>query len=959
MGNYDTPENWSGGAVPSPYESIWIANGGTAQSSGGNGANTVTLDGGSTLEVLAGITSNFEASENFYAGVTGTGTLSIGSQAYVTTNDLYLGYGVGSTGVVNMSGGYLSPFSTYIGYAGNANFTMTAGSTLQSTVGYVGFLAGSQGSIQLTNSTWKAEDQSQPVDITVGVQGSGEVQSTNSEISALNLVIGGSAASTGTVSVSGGSLNIENNIQVGNAGTGSLALTNSATGTSAGVSVGTLANASGTLSVTNSTLSSSGNVFIGQAGTGSLITDGAQISAPELFVGREVGSSGTAIVAGGTMTLTGELHVGAEGDGTFTLQDGGTLRTDRGNMGYTAAATGVVNILSGTWNNTQAIFVGVSGSGTLNAGASGVIESESGYIAQNAGSVGTVNVTGGTWEMSNTLAVGVNGTGLLAISDGGSVSSEWSQIGLHAGSSGTATVDNASWTTAQTLTIGDEGDGFLSLINGATVTAGSIEVAASAGVTGALSVTNSTLTTENLLGVNNASVEFSGAQLKLLGGSSVVDTLLIDGFTSGVALAGDGLTVDTQGGNAQIASTLTGTGALTKTGAGRLRLNSANTYSGGTTIEAGVVEITNGNSLGTGATQMGTAELRAIANVTVAEDVTVSSNQTATFSATSGNTLTLSTENFTVASGGGVRFGSAGNTGNVVFAPDELTMPASVSEVTIQAGTLTAGNERLGQLTAAADATTVATGATLNFQDNLTGGSIKALYGAGTVNTGTSSATTLTVQSGSFAGNIAGNGALVKEAAGTLTLSGQNAFIGGTTVNGGALIVDGDLSFGAGQAQVNADGTLGGSGILGTIYLNGGTVAPGSSAGTTLTAQNLYWESGVLLFDLGPTPETSDLLSVGGLQGFGTTYNFTFVDQGWVAGTTYTLIDFVSSDIDIANFSFTNIGLIGDFAYNEANSTLEFTVDTVPEPSTWALLGLGAVALGWSVWRRRTAKAAL
>ena len=51
---------------------------------------------------------------------------------------------------------------------------------------------------------------------------------------------------------------------------------------------------------------------------------------------------------------------------------------------------------------------------------------------------------------------------------------------------------------------------------------------------------------------------------------------------------------------------------------------------------------------------------------------------------------------------------------------------------------------------------TVATGATLNFQDHLSTGGINSLFGGGTVNIGTASTTMLTVNSGNFAGSIAG-----------------------------------------------------------------------------------------------------------------------------------------------------------------------------------------------------------
>lgn len=411
--------------MPQSFDSIIITNGGTVQSDNTADVANTSIGGGSTYAVLPGILSYFTP-DNVYLGTFGTGTLTVGSQAEMAAAaDLYVGYASNATGVVNADGGYLSPFRTYIGYEGSGTVTLTNGSTLQSTFGYVGYAAGSTGLVQLSDSTWKAEVSGSPVDITVGRQGNGEVQATNSTLSAQNLVLGDSAGATGTVSASGGTITVANNTQVGNGGTGNLNLSNSATMNTYGLTVGVLSNSIGRLSVANSSLTSSQSIFLGLSGAGTLTTDGANIKAPQIFIARNAGSTGTATVSGGLTELTGELHVGAEGDGTFTLQGAGTLTTDKANMGFAAGSKGTANILNGTWSNKQAIFVGVSGEGTLNIGAQGSIVSESGYISQNVAGVGAVNITGGSWTMTNTLVVGVRGTGTLSASNGAQISSEW------------------------------------------------------------------------------------------------------------------------------------------------------------------------------------------------------------------------------------------------------------------------------------------------------------------------------------------------------------------------------------------------------------------------------------------------------------------------------------------------------------------------------------------------------
>ncbi len=964
VGSFSVGTNWSGGTVPQSFDSIVINNGGTVQSANSVDVANVSIGGGSTYAVLAGIASYFTP-DYIYLGTSGVGTLTVGSEALVAAaSDVYVGYASGASGVVSMDGGYLSPFTTYIGYEGNGTMTLENGSTLQSTTGYVGYLAGSTGFVQLGNSTWKAEDQGLPVDITVGVQGNGRVQAINSVISSQNLILGDSAGITGTVSASGGTITVQDAIRIGNAGTGNLSLSSSANATSSGITVGVASNSTGVLSITDSSLESSANVFVGLSGNGALTASGSRFKAPELFIARNSGTTGTASFSGGLLELTGELHVGAEGNGSFTLEGNGTIASDKGNMGFASGSSGVANILSGNWTNRQAIFVGVSGEGTLNIGAQGAIVSESGYISQNAAGKGSVNVSGGSWTMNNTLAVGVNGSGNLSITGGGEVSSVWSQLGLNTGSSGSALLDGGSWTTSQTLTIGVNGNGAVQATNNSTLSADAVELGASAGVNGSLSMTNSTLSTENLIrGSGGGSVEFSSVVFQLRGGTSVVDTLLIDGFAAGdVIINAGGLTVDTQGGNAQIGSVLTGNGSLTKTGEGRLRLNTANTYSGGTIVEGGALELTGNSNVGAGDITLRTGELRAHTNSTLSGDlnggiqlISVAAGETGTFSAATGQTLTLAPLDFLLVAGSTMQVGSPGHTGNVVFSPTGAAALAGDTAINVAAGTLTAGSNELAFMTSIAASTTVAAGATLDFQDNLSSGGIRALFGAGTVHTGNQSTTTLTVNSGNFSGNIAGWGALLKESAGTLTLSGQNAFTGGTTVNAGTLIVNGDLSFGLGEVTVNSGGTLGGNGIVGTITLNGGFVAPGNSPGT-LTAQNLFWQDGDLVFDLGPSPASSDLLNLSAtLDGFGTTYGFTFVDAGWSVGSTYDLVSFFNTTIAIDDFYFTNGGgFDGDFAYD--GSKLQFTLTAVPEPGTVILLA--GAAFVFAILRMRKGRRA-
>ncbi|MCP0749917.1 autotransporter-associated beta strand repeat-containing protein, partial [Salmonella enterica subsp. enterica serovar Mbandaka] len=100
------------------------------------------------------------------------------------------------------------------------------------------------------------------------------------------------------------------------------------------------------------------------------------------------------------------------------------------------------------------------------------------------------------------------------------------------------------------------------------------------------------------------------------GGTTIDDGVLIadnaDSLGTG-AVANNGVL---QVGEGELKNTLSGTGSLVKIGTGELTLSGDNTYSGGTTIDDGVLIADNADSLGTGAVanngvlQVGEGELK-------------------------------------------------------------------------------------------------------------------------------------------------------------------------------------------------------------------------------------------------------------------------------------------------------------------------------------------------------------
>jgi autotransporter-associated beta strand protein len=86
---------------------------------------------------------------------------------------------------------------------------------------------------------------------------------------------------------------------------------------------------------------------------------------------------------------------------------------------------------------------------------------------------------------------------------------------------------------------------------------------------------------------------------------------------------------------------------------------------------------------------------------------------------------------------------------------------------------------------------------------------------------------------------IAGNGQLIKQGSGSLTLNGANSYTGGTTFNGGTVTIGNASAFGTGLVTLNG-GTLNNSANIGMangilVSGNGGTVQLGSANNFTLT----------------------------------------------------------------------------------------------------------------------------
>ncbi|MDK3157140.1 autotransporter-associated beta strand repeat-containing protein [Kamptonema cortianum] len=275
-------------------------------------------------------------------------------------------------------------------------------------------------------------------------------------------------------------------------------------------------------------------------------------------------------------------------------------------------------------------------------------------------------------------------------------------------------------------------------------------------VTNAININNSSIIS------GNSNITFSGNVLHQTGNRTLTisntGTTLFNGPTLTLAENNQTRTltinVATGAGIVTISNRIqngTGSGSdgLTKSGAGSLLLHGSNTYSGNTTLTAGLLGVGNSNAMGAGTLVLNGGNLRAETNnliltnaVTINASSIISGNSNVTFS---GNVLQQ----------GGSRTLTISNTGTTVFNGMNFVL---------------AENNQTRTLTV-----NVAAGAgDVSISNNISNG-------AGT-----------------------GADALTKSGAGTLSLSGSNTFTGTLTLSAGTLGLGSDQAAGAGILSLGA-----------------------------------------------------------------------------------------------------------------------------------------------------------
>ncbi len=489
--------------------------------------------------------------------------------------------------------------------------------------------------------------------------------------------------------------------------------------------------------------------------------------------------------------------------------------------------------------------------------------------------------------------------------------------------------------------------------------AGSLTIAADGKVTAA--------DLGNDIGIEVAPANGSNATLNVEPGATLqTQRLILGGNTANNS--GGSATLNQTGGTIHsgqwlaVGSAGTGTSVMNLSG-GILNVNG----SGGTHMEVAVFGAANGV-----VNVSGSAEIHVLNNGNLQMGQAANGSGNGTINQTGGTVTFHSDGGMTPGGIGGLRLGNGtGRTGTYTYnlAGGSLTVPV----ITRNSGTAVFNFD--GGTLRAADSNPT-------FLSGLIATHIKG--GGAMVDSNGFDVTIATTLAHDATLGAAPDGGLVKQGAGTLTLSGANSYTGATVVEAGTLLLSGGIS-GSRSIQVKQDATLDVSTVAGGFFLVGGQtlagsglvsgslgmnansrLAPGDGIGTLAFANNLTISlavtpvaSSALQFQLGG-PEASDRITLAsgtltiGNGVLGLDDLALLPQQGFGAGT-YLLVDGTVPitgflDLNAANLNGNIQGFEANLALADGGNDLVLVV--VPEPGSMGLLAAAGLLLGLRRYRR-------
>ncbi|MFC7399274.1 autotransporter-associated beta strand repeat-containing protein, partial [Chelatococcus sp. GCM10030263] len=816
----------------------------------GNGGTTGNAGVGNVIVNAASSTLSFNRSDNFnFAGtLSGPGSIAqIGTGTTVlTSTSNTIGASRVDAGVLQVDGGLTTGAATVNAgvlavsaggtlttpaIAMNAGSTLTVGGTADATGGAQAVITGDAGASTITvdaggilRATGNLGNGSDVVTLAGTLDTGAAALSLGDGDDRLALNDGGAIGGAGVL---------------GGAGIDTLQVNNAVARALDAASVGgfealdkTLA---GTLTLTGDhvytagTTIAAGTVQVGDGGiSGSLAGDVSNNgtlafnrSDALTFVDRITGGGNLQQIGAGTTTLTGDsstftgatsitggalLVNGMLGDATSTMDvmTGGTLG-GTGTLGGNVTVADGGTITPGTAGTVGALTI----NGNLTLGANSTLAYDFGRAGFVGGALNDLMTVHGDVALGGTLNVmqspgGTFGPGVYRVIDyDGNLTGSLGVSGPGLAIQTAANQVNLVNTAGLTLNFwdGDAGPKNNDAVNGGDGTwraSGDDNWTDENGqVNGAFTPNGFAIFqgTPGTVTVDAAGVGASGMQFGVHGYTVQGGTITLAPDANGQSMIRVGLGSVGADYVATVDATLTGGTELVKTDPGTLVLTGANSYTGGTAINGGTLQVSSNANLGAaaGALALDSGTLHSTGSFTSARAVTLE-NGGGAFSTDTSTTLTLTSP--VTGAGALIKDGA----GTLVLAADNGYLGGTV----IDAGTLQVGNGgATGTITG-----DVANDGTLAF--NRTG----AL---------------------SYAGVIAGTGQLQVSGGLALTMTGDSNYSGNTTINGGSgLTLSGGGSIvGTASTTLNDNSTLTVSGA--GSELSTGTLRVGEAAGSTST----------------------------------------------------------------------------------------------------------------------------
>jgi autotransporter-associated beta strand protein len=616
---------------------------------------------------------------------------------------------------------------------------------------------------------------------------------------------------------------------------------------------------SGAVTVTNSGAPGLGGLFL-QGGNsytgGTIVTAGAVLGGAGAITGNvtwnngsyAVLSSASLLTVSGTVTLNNPtVNVSASGltAGVYTLltatggiTGGSTVNSAPGGTGVVATGyAGVVSISGNsiilTVTQTGVTETWTEGSGDQNWSDAG--NWNGGFVPHRPGDVATFgtggvglpvalnqNETVGGIAFANASSYTITGANALTLDGSG----HGAALSVTAGATNaintaitlndnvTATVNSGNSLTLGGAIANVSGPETLTVNGGGTLALAQADSFGPAAGTVGTTLGGATVQVGNSTALGAGDVNVTGSSTLQAGapGVNLANNIIVANANT-VSVAGNG-------NNLTLGGVISGNGGLTGTGMGTVTLNGANTYAGGTLLNAGVIGIVedgaaagNSGSLGVvpalpaannilfnGGDLLGTATLTlnpyrglGIGSASVANNAVT----TALIDAAPGQTLTVAG---TIASAGNIGTNNLtvnsepGSTGTVVLAAANTFNGTNI---------IAGGVEQLGNAFALQDSTLFynSQGGVLNF-GSLTAATVNGLIGSQNLALVNSlgAGVALTIgnnnASGTFSGNLSGPGSLIMQGSGTEILS-DATFSGGTVVEAGNVIFNNPAIYGA------------------------------------------------------------------------------------------------------------------------------------------------------------------